>query len=51
VATRIEDYGQIGNLPQAITRLALITSARILDVAARREVQILGRGLGEVIRH
>jgi GH15 family glucan-1,4-alpha-glucosidase len=42
---------QIGNFPQAFTHLALITSARILDAAARGEVQVAGRGLGEVVRH
>jgi len=42
---------QIGNFPQAFTHLALITSARIIDAASRGEIQIVGRGLGEVLRH
>jgi GH15 family glucan-1,4-alpha-glucosidase len=42
---------QIGNFPQAFTHLALIMSARILDAASRGETQIIGRGLGEVVRH
>jgi GH15 family glucan-1,4-alpha-glucosidase len=42
---------QIGNFPQAFTHLALITSARIIDAASRGDIQIVGRGLGEVMRH
>ena len=42
---------QIGNFPQAFTHLALITSARIIDAASRGEIHIVGRGLGEVVRH
>ena len=43
---------QIGNFPQAFTHLSIITSARILDTAARGETQIVGRGMGETLmRH
>jgi GH15 family glucan-1,4-alpha-glucosidase len=44
-------HRQIGNFPQAFTHLSLIMSARILDAAARGQVEIVGRGLGETILH
>ena len=42
---------QIGNFPQAFTHLSLIASARILDTAMRGETHIVGRGLGDAVRH
>ncbi len=44
-------HRQIGNFPQAFTHLSLITSARILDSAARGQTEIVGRGLGQAVLH
>jgi GH15 family glucan-1,4-alpha-glucosidase len=42
---------QIGNFPQAFTHLALIMSARILDLAARGDLHPGARGFVEAAHH